>query len=745
MLDAAHPAAVTDHSLPMAAGVNTMSRALDDVPYHPLMEQIVDVICAKTSNKDRAFFRTLAGFFMAKMAASMRATLVTLDRGELPVNVYAIALATSGFGKGHSVSILEKQFLKPFQDRFMSDAFPTISDQTLYGIACDRALISGKTVDDELLIAQKEFKSLGPLLFTFDSATTAAVKQIRQKLLMSGAGAINLQIDEIGSNLLNAGDAIKIFYELYDQGEVKRSLRLNTNENQRSEELEGKTPTNALLFGTPSKLFDGAAVENEFQAMLEAGYGRRCIFAWGERQDQSERSQISARERFLQKSQAQNLPTLQNLAQHFALLADPRRFKWQIEVPEYVGIELATYEEICIARATGFSSHEDVRRNEMEHRYFKALKLAGAMAFVDESSEVTMDHLYYAIKLVEDSGIAFDKMLRREKNYVRLARYIAEKGGELTHADLHEALPFYKSSPAARTEMISMAVSWGYKNHVIIRKSFKDEGIEVFTGETLQKTDLNQMGFSWSDHVAYGYRPELGPFEQLDQLLLAPDLHWCNHAFENGHRTNQNALPGFNLIVLDVDGGIPLETAHELLKEYAFITATTKRHTDQAHRYRLILPTNYVLKLDQEDYKAFMNGVFEWLPFPAPTDDSADQCGKKWLTNPGGQVHKNLEGKLFDVLPFLPRTSKNETHRKEMESLQNLDNLERWFAQRIGPGNRNVQLHNYARMLIDAGQSYAQVEESLLTFNARLQHGLSEDELRATILVTAAKKIHARP
>ena len=421
---------------------------------------------------------------------------------------------------------------------------------------------------------------------------------------------------------------------------------------------------------------------------------------------------------------------------------------WQIEVPEDIGIELITYEEVCICRAGAFSAHEEVRRAEMEHRYFKALKLAGAFAFVDESSEITMDHLYQAIKLVEESGEAFEKMLRREKNYVRLARYIAEKSGELTHADLHEALPFYKSGTSARNEMISLATAWGYKNHIIIRKMFKDEGIEVFTGETLQRTDLQKMNFSWSEHMAFEYTPDVGPFEELGQLVQAEGLHWCNHAFENGHRTEDNTLPGFNMIVLDIDSGIPLHVAHDLMKGYRFLTYTTKRHDqDDQHRFRMLIPTNYVLKLDRDDYREFMNGIFEWLPFPAPTDESANQRSKKWLTHSGGEVFFNDDddgAELFDVLPFLPRTSKNETHRKSMEGLQSLDNLERWFAQRIGSGNRNNQLIKYALALVDAGLGYHQVEEALFTFNARLPNALTEDELRSTILVTVAKSIHGK-
>jgi hypothetical protein len=59
---------------------------------------------------------------------------------------------------------------------------------------------------------------------------------------------------------------------------VKPKLTKNTNENIRIEDIDGKTPTNMLLFGTPSMVFDGGQVESLFQKMLETGYARRCLF-----------------------------------------------------------------------------------------------------------------------------------------------------------------------------------------------------------------------------------------------------------------------------------------------------------------------------------------------------------------------------------------------------------------------------------------------------------------------------------
>ena len=710
-------------------------RDLDQVPHHIAIEAMVDTLCNKTQNTDRGFFRIVAAYFLAKMAASMRAKIITKDRGEIPVNVYAVALATSGFGKGHSVNILETEFLGKFRKRFMEDTFPLIADDNLWKRAIETAATMQTEEAHEKERLDKEFKSLGALAFTFDSGTPAAIKQMRQKLLLANIGAINFQMDEIGSNLAKNEDVLDLFLELYDQGLVKQKLTKNTNENQRGEEIEGKTPTNALMFGTPGKLLDGGPIEDLFFSFLDTGYARRCMFAWGEYK-RSEDTRTAA-EIYAQLTQPQNTSNTNIWSDHFELLADPTKVDTKLIVEDAVGIELLEYKMLCEKIAAQLPEHEEIRKAEMNHRYFKALKLAGTFAFVEESPEITLDHLYSAIKLVEESGKAFDKMMTREKNYVRLAKYIASVKQELTQTDIQEALPFFKGSQGFRTDMMNLAASWGYKRHIIIRKTFND-GIEFFSGETLEETDTDQIQVSYSDHFAYNYQTEKVPFDQLHMMTQAPGFHWANHAFQQGHRSEEKAVPGFNLVAIDVDGGISLDAVHDMMKDHRFMTYTTKRHTPQENRFRLLLPINYVLHLDQDDYRQFMNNVMEWLPFK--TDESANQRSKKWETCPG-QYHYNTQGDLLDCLPFIPKTAKNESHQREMKSLESLDNLERWFAQRIASGNRNNQMLKYAMALADSGLNFIEIERNVLAFNARINNSLDPEELRNTVLVSVAKKL----
>ncbi|ASB43088.1 putative DNA primase [Erwinia phage vB_EamP_Rexella] len=720
---------------------------LTGVTHHPALESIVEVLCNKTQNTDRGFFRTEVAYFLGKIASNMRATIVTKDRGEIPVNIYALALATSGFGKGHSVNIIENEFMRGYKKRFMEETMPVIAEKSLWNIANERAARNGSDLNDEFEKAEGEYRRAGAFPFTFDSGTAPAVKQLRTKLLISDIGAINLQIDEIGSNLVNNIEVLTLYLELYDQGIVKQKLTKNTAESSRAEEMDGKTPANMLLFGTPAKLLDGGAVEDQFYSFLDTGYARRCLFGWGQHDRKAFNTQ-TPEEIYNKLIEPSNNAAMQQWAAQFHRLADPAMYNWLMTVEHEVGVKLVEYKINCERAADQMADHEEIRKAEMSHRYFKALKLAGAYAFVDESNEVEMSHLLSAILLVEESGAAFQKILTREKAYMKLAKYIAAVDGDVTHADLNEALPFYKSGQAARNEIMTMATAWGYKKHIIIKKKF-DSGIEFFQGETLKETDLDKIRVSYSDNWAYNYEGVEAPFDQLHLMTQGEDenggpIHWVNHHFKGGHRATENIIPGFNCIVIDVDHGIPIKTAHELLAGYKFMTYTTKRHQTEGHgdRYRIILPINYTLELDTEDYRKFMNGVLSWLPFDEPTDDASEQIAKKWESFSGGSYHYNLEGEIFDALPFIPRTSRNEDFQKEFAKVESMDNLERWFAQRMASGNRNKQMIKYALALVDSGMDLVSVSKQVHAFNAKLVNGLPEDEINTTILATVAKRLN---
>lgn len=713
---------------------------LNQIQHNPMLEELVDIVCNKTNNFDRNYYRQVAMFFLGTVSTCMRAHIKSKDRGIVPLNIFTIALARSGYGKTFGVNTLE-EIMSDFKTRFVSETMPLLADKHITDLATAKAVKSGLSQDDEYKRLTKMYTDLGAYQMFFDSGTDAAIKQLVVKLQMANSGSINLIVDEIGDNLVGNLDVLNDFIELYDVGAIKQKLVKNTNDNKRTDDFDGNTPANMLLFGTPARLFDGSVTEDQFYEMMEKGYGRRTCLACGLESKISTFQGHTAKELYEAKINPQNTALFQTWKKRVADLANPMLHNFEIEVPDDVGILVTEYELDCKNKSLEISEYEAVRRTELENRYWKVLKIAGIFAFFDQSTLLTVDYVYQAIKLVEEAGEALIKVLHKEPVYVKIAKYIGSMDTDLTHADLDEKLPFYKATPTFIKTNIPMAKAWGVNNGILITSKFEGD-IEKLRGKRLGETDLKQLIISASTHEAYGYENATVDWDTICNLgkMTGPKgekLHWVNHHMKDGHRCSQNTLDSFNLVVLDCDGEISIESAKEIFKDYKFCIYTTKSHTDSCNRFRMIFPTNYVLDLDKDTYKEFMNNVLLWVPFKS--DYSSNQREKKWETNPNSQIFIN-DGELFDVLPFVPRSKSNEDFQKENKDIKDLSNLEKWFYRTIKKeGDRNVNLHKYAMALKDGGYDLADVELKVCKLNSKLENPLSDDELNDTIFRSLAK------
>ena len=542
--------------------------------YHPFSESIVDILVRKVNNDNRHFFRVLTAYYLSKVASMMRCNIQTNDRDVIPVNTYVLNLMVSGTGKGHSTNILEREFVSHFKKEFLNTVFPRKAEESIEILSQERAqarVNSGQTIlplTEEYAIQkdkfQHHFDRLGELAFSFDSGTSPAVKQMREKLLLASAGSMNLELDEVGSNMSANVDVLNTFLELYDIGMVKQKLIKNTAENIRSEELPGNTPTNLMMFGTPTKLLDGGRTEEEFKQFLETGYARRLLF--GYTVDSHRTKYASAEERYAQMidlNLAASIQTIQNTFTNFA----KRPFNPVLQISKENSVHLIKYQMKCEDTADNFKDHQTIHKAEMIHRYYKALKLAGAYAFADNSIDITEEHLNYAISVVEDSGEAFHTLMRKQTPYERLAHYLSDCDNEVTQHELIEELPFYRGSESQRKDLMTLAQSFGYKNNIIIKQRSIDN-IEFFFGETLLETDLNQLTTAISKNLAHDYVIEHPPFDKLYKLTTANGYNYTAHSFVNGHRKSENAIPGFDLLILDCDGDVNISTVKVLLEEF---------------------------------------------------------------------------------------------------------------------------------------------------------------------------------
>ena len=704
--------------------------------YNKLSEEIVDILVAKTQSQNRHFFRLLVAYYFSKVASMMRCNIDTRDRGVIPVNTYVLNLMPSGAGKGFATNIMEEEIIEGFRLKFLSNILPHYSNTQIIALAAmrqgqDASLDSDTAID----LVTKEYEALGTLAFSFDSGTAPAVKQMRQKLLMASAGSMNLELDEVGSNLTANVEMLNTFLELYDVGKVKQKLIKNTKENTRGEELHGRTPTNMMLFGTPTKLLDGSKTEEEFKQMLETGYARRMLFGYDA--VINEAKQQTAEELYDALTCTNVNANTTRIAKIIRGLADRAKFNNVLTLSKDDTIHLLRYKLECEGKSMCLKAHEDTKKAELRHRYYKALKLAGAYAFVEGNRTISKTHLDSAIQLCEDSGEHFNRVICKEGAYARLARYIADIGKEITQVDLIEELPFYKGSEAQKKDLLSLAVAWGYKNNIIIRRSYIDD-IEFLSGEALKETDINNIQVAYGTNITEGFKQHNTQFNQLHKLTGATGIHYTAHTFVGDYRSSDKAIPGFDLLILDIDSGCSLNSAKELLADYKCLIATTKRHTAEHNRFRVILPMSHYLKLSSKDYSKFMENVFNWLPFD--TDTATKDIARKWMSA-GNSEHFYNEGELIDATLFIPQTKKARKQEQKILDNQGMTNMERWFVDKIEIGNRATLLIRYGFMLMDNGYPEDAIRNMLVSFNEQIKDPISPEEIHSKIMPSIQKKI----
>lgn len=714
--------------------------------YHPLGEKIANHLSTVTQNPNKHFFRTMLTYYFGMMTAHMRVSVHGWGDSTLPVNIYAICLSESGTGKGFTMNTMNSQVVNRFRETFLEETFLAAAEENIMELAEKRADRRGTTPASEEEKILKEYVGAGEVLFQFSKGTPAAVKQFRHKLCLAKAGALNYNVDEIGSNLISQHDMFNLLLELYDTGRIEDNLIKNSAENTRVERVEGVTPTNALLTGTASALLDGSEVENKFFALLETGYARRSFFSYS--RESTKVSELSAEELVKKMFNKHANTDMSIIADHLEQLACISNLGKVLELEHDAAVYLMKYKLWCIKRGQSFKEHQKTLKAEMDNRFFKVLKLAACYAFIDMKDEIDITYLNYAIKLAEDSGRDFLALNSPEKDFMKLARFLLDFKEPATLADLDMHLPCFTGSKAKKDEMIGNAISWAYKNNILITKQYIDQ-IMFLKASELEETNLDEMIVSVSDHPSYNYEPALVTIEEVEEFGQRANWQWCNHHFHNAYRHDDNVIPGFNMIVLDVDDGTPIEAAQTMFQEYYAIFYETKRSTPKHNRYRIILPMSHVLELSNEDYKQFMKNVLESFPFDIEIDEASCQASKKWITCDKGVVvndtvwvkGKEQDPKLFDVLPYIPKSTRNDQRIRDRVELEDLDRIQRWVIENTGEGNRNKQLYNYAMVLVDMGADYSTIESSVMDVNNKLRDPIGEKELKNTILLSISKKL----
>lgn len=693
-----------------------------------VINKIHNIIEAKMGKTNKHFLNMMVFNKLSQIATHMHICLETWDGAYLPCNFYGIALAPSGFNKGRINKTLQDNVFKGFRTEY--DEFSNrVSADNMSLLAEQKAIKEGIDQEEAMDILYQRWKKLPDKLYDFSDATEAGLKGAREKYTMAGIGGTCMQIDEIAYNIEKFEEVVGALLEAYDFGESKDKLiKVDSNG------ATGAIPASLFMFGSPSALLNGSKTEEKFMSMLIQGYARRMFFSYIKEYayiDEEEPMEILNRTRSSKNTGSE-------LLSHFTDLATDAWHKRVITCDDTIYCKVIEYEQLNKRHTLTMKVHQEAEKFEVGHRHWKLFKLMGLLAMAEHRDYVTMDDFNDALEVVHDSGQCFNEIVNREPNYVRLFNFMVDMDTKLTEADLFEHLYFYSSSnQAQRKDMRTLAMAYAYSQNGFIRETSKN-GVIFYEAEVMRKTDLNKLRFSYSTDIAKDYRNEEVKWDELKQFFVTPNFHYAVHHFNNGTRNSESVIEGFNLLVLDIDDGLPIDMARSLLNEYTYFLYTTKRHTEDHNRFRIVLPLSNIVKLNDKDYKKFMENIFAWLPFSV--DTATKDISRKWLTNNGQGFSNN--GVMLDPTDFIPDTSNEKEHKRKLEDLGDLDGIEKFFISQIEDGTgRSNTLIKYALMLLDGGMSYENIEDRVVVLNDKLDNPLGVQEIMKTIMVTVRKRM----
>ncbi len=556
---------------------------------NPVMQAMITIL-----GKDvpEAMSRTIANFTMASFIGHFHFKLQLAPDNIVPLNMVAFVLAKSGAKKTSSVTKLEK-VIKIGLD--MIDSWRQIR------------------VDDIAIRNDTTPQKLNPLSNSL--ATEAGMIKRLNDFKKEGIGLPSMFVDEIATELATNLDMvpnIKLVAQLFDEGNMK-SKPLKDSENQ-SDEVVGMG-MNALFIGSEYGILETESILEKFNMEFISKLSRRCFFVYPD----------------FPKHETE-ADTIDNLLQE---IQDEKDSSWSIQ--EQVGALIKSIATKYVENDINVTTlHPDTDRMyqiykiyceevadlivveqinlEQQHRHWKALKLAGVYSIYNGHPQVMPIDLKQAIYVAEMGNNDLAKFLvKAERNsHEKLLDHYIENQAPLSIHDIlkrkwiKKAIEIDDLLRFANSKLGSVGVLKIEGDIVKLEKFVETEGV-VCTYKMVSGTKKER-----SYKINEGFISARSKFEDMAKIV-SNDTAYTNFVFRDGVRGKDNVEGSCDYLILDVDDtDVSDVECSNYLADYNHIICRT---SDGANpfKYRVIIPTDIAVDLENDKWPHFMKAVGEYL------------------------------------------------------------------------------------------------------------------------------------
>jgi len=638
------------------------------------------------------------------------------------IRYYSIVFAQSGVGKSFSLSTLEKIFhlenygqaMKRFYEQSVSmlPEVPGDVDETLRYMP--KTAITG-------LEGSKEG------LFYVTAAQVA-----------SNFGSLNIMTEELGESISSSSEVLSKLKEMYD-GKYKAKVVKGDATSELKDDINGII-CNFIGVGTRKGVTKDA--ERELNRITTSGLYRRSFIIDSKLyvEKNKEESQLKILKEYIEKLNDYSKEDFVKRSQiDFFAEKDMTLEKGFID-------RLEEIDDILIEIASNDRLNEFIQYDTGSLDMI--VDLAHIISFIELEDKVSISSLNKAYDFFIRSRKSVEETFKTLHPY-KIMYDLLKKKDNMTISEMAEIdhnLPIAKT---AVTDNIALLEELCYRRDEVL---IKNEGkVTRYRIEELPVNKLDKLIVSIHNEgdkeFAINFKPLEVTWNQLEDLVKSEKVQsFCTAHFEpsarapEGHRQAKSYIEGANLIAFDIDDGMTLEEAKQLLSEYTYIIYTSKSHNSSQYnyrdRFRILLPTKNKFYVTTDQHKDLYINIEDYLSIKN-NDIQTRNVSRLWYTNSKALIFKN-EGVLLDVTYLLPSTDKSDSYLPKMNEINEemeegrLSKREagymKYFFAATSKGNRHENLTKAAYFFKDLGMS--DWKEKVTRLNLMLSEPMSERDMK---------------
>lgn len=533
---------------------------------------------------------------------------ILFDNQYIPINSISFLFNYSGSGKDTTINMIKKIF---------NEATKVIENRR-YDLNNEQALEQYNMNKDKNSKVDDFIINLPPLEIGISTPEGLVYAiESNEKIQL---GSINIISNEFMAELsrnMNILPMMSSIAEIYDLGN-KTSKRVKDKALQ-SNELNNVFLS--CLFTSSFNIIEDINIRNKLSSEFKGRFSRRSSITFNNKIYEEEKiNDIDEwlNTMFNKKNNRNEIFT--KYSDLFKILANNfiMNSKKFIDFDENALKLLYVYKQYCNLKGNSITDIDKVFSNlNMSNRWFKALKLSGALAIFGNRDTIKEEDIVIAINITEiinNDIFLFEEELNKAEYEILIDYFV---NNDKTNIDIHTLL---------KANLISKrTLKLDLENLIRLANSKDKDGIyklndNVDMIEYYKMEDSVDFGISFidckdtiskNDRVKFMNQTMQYVRVSFDRIvnLLKKNFIYSIYEFKDGIRKSDNLINKTNLIIYDIDeSDEDIETVHNNLSDINHIICTTSDR-ENIYKFRIIIPLDKYISIENNLYKKFLKMI----------------------------------------------------------------------------------------------------------------------------------------